>query len=51
MTACRLVSACPNLDPDNDPEEDPLDADDEFLDPLEMDLPDTEQPSDEDLTA
>ena len=28
-----------------------LDADDEFLDPLEMDLPDAEQPSDEDLTA
>ena len=41
----------PDPDPDNDPEEDPLDADDEFLDPLEMDLPDTEQPSDEDLTA
>ena len=41
----------PDPDPDNDPEEDPLDADDEFLDPLEMDLPDAEQPSDEDLTA
>jgi len=41
----------PDPDPDNDPEEDPLDADDEFMDPLEMDLPDTEQPSDEDLTA
>ena len=41
----------PDPDPDNDPEEDPLDSDDEFLDPLEMDLPDTEQPSDEDLTA
>ena len=41
----------PDPDPDNDPEEDPLDADDEFIDPLEMDLPDAEQLSDEDLTA
>ncbi len=41
----------PVPDPDNDPEEDQLDADHEFLDPLEMEFPDTEQPSDDDLIA
>ena len=41
----------PEPDPDNDPEEDPLDADDEALDPLEMDLPDPEQGLDEDSLA
>ena len=41
MTVCRRALKCLRRDPDNDPEEDALEAGDDGsdLEPLEMDLP------------